>query len=201
MGAKTKTKSKAKQSNRGRSATKPKSQAKQDSAKACDTSANADAKTRDHELSPQERKFIQLLLDVSDRRTIAQKGVEAGYSENYGYDLHAKPKIKAAIKKELEREEELLLIHRVRIKKALAERAEQERVVTDKDGRSFGVDAGDANKAAELFLKTTGDIGSGGHNTHVNVTQNAGEGGEKSFEERLQDQLDKRDAALTKNSK
>ena len=133
-------------------------------------------KTTKETLNPKQRKFIQLLLDTSDRRSIGEKGVTAGYSDNYAYKLHKLPCIVAAIDEELEHEEMQLRVHRMRVKKVLAERAEQERLVIDpQSGRMIGVDCSDANKAAELFLKAEGEIGTGGNTIITTVRTGAEE--------------------------
>ena len=121
-------------------------------------------------LTARERRFAELIADHTDARSIPQKTLAAGYAaKTHGYALLKRPEITDAIEVLVNQALRIIRASRVQILAALAERAIG---FTRINGKRVPVSASDANTAAKTFLQFTGDLPSGGHTTHVNVTQN-----------------------------
>lgn len=115
-------------------------------------------KVNTKQLTPQERAFCELVADYTDSRSMEAKTQECGYkSTRYGYTLCHKPEIAAEIDRLVE-----INLRALRQKRGTVLAALYNRAQTCESTR-------DANQAAELFLKWTGDIGDGANKTYVNV--------------------------------
>ncbi|MHC4621823.1 MAG: hypothetical protein ACYTEQ_29130, partial [Planctomycetota bacterium] len=129
-------------------------------------------KSNEKKVTPQEAKLIELLADPFDTRSKEDKSKAAGFAPKTVYGKAKQPHFVKALEARCEeRVNELKRSYRAQVIRALAERAEECKPILNRDGEQIDVSLADANRAAELFLKVTGDIGSGGHTTHVNVEQ------------------------------
>ena len=124
-------------------------------------------------LTPQQRTFVQAVVEHAGSKTIPQCGELAGYSTQYSYDLYEKPHIFAAVQEMLDGVDDLLKREVVGCKKSLARRGQD-------DSRN------DCNEACRILLQAEGKIGTGGATQVVRVSQHA-EGREaETLEDRMQ---------------
>ena len=105
-------------------------------------------------------RFIQLLVDPADTRSIREKAVEAGFSPTYAYELVHRPVIRDAVRRATEEQLEVIIAHKPRVLERLARRAIEH-------------DDATGNRAAELFLRAYESLQPDTSQV-VNVTQIAG---------------------------
>ena len=108
------------------------------------------------DLNAQQLQLVELIADPTDHRTYAEKFEAVGYSEDHGYKLTRDPKF---IEAACARARELVGGELPKIYRELA-----------KDASDQGLDPEDRHRAANIVLRATGEIASGG----VTINDNRG---------------------------
>lgn len=109
-------------------------------------------------LSPKDLYLIELLADPEDTRPKEDKALESGYSRKHVYVLEKRPAFATALAQRINENFERIKQGRGQVLQALRLRALAK----------HNIEISDANKAAELYLKVTGDISTG---QNIQVTQ------------------------------
>ena len=117
-------------------------------------------------LSERELVLVELLADIGDNRTKEAKCQSVGYAEKTVYRLQRKPEFKEAIRQRIAAS---LSTNLPKVYRTLVDLATR--------GRSV--------KAAELLLKASGHIQSGGQTNVTNIAQQKTDDDDESFVERL----------------
>jgi hypothetical protein len=136
-----------------------------------------DTASNEKSLSTKDLYLIELLADPEDTRSKEDKAIEAGYSAKHVYKLEKRPQFATVLEQKISENFERLKQGRGQVLQALRDRA-------------LGTDTADAdaNKAAELFLKVTGDIATG-QNIQLTQVQANGEKVRQSRKGRLREHL------------
>ena len=127
-------------------------------------------------LKPNHVKLLDLLADLNDGRSDVEKCIEAGFSGTYVYELLKKPEFQRELR---ERTDAGLGAGRPRVLGAVKKKAEE----------------GDM-KAAEIYLKATGDI-TGGTNVTTNITQT--NANNEDFSDKIRDRFAERTVAAKRD--
>lgn len=129
-------------------------------------------------LDAQQTLFVELVTDPFDTRSVGEKGVQAGYSEKYGYELRRKLDAYVIYRlDDIRRSNDLL--HQQAFYKCFKRAMDDSRP--------------DCGEHMRMYFQASGVIGSGGSTTNVNVQQN--NASDDTLEERMK-QLERRERAL-----
>lgn len=105
-------------------------------------------------LGPSEQAFVDLLCSPP-WPGVGDAGVEAGYSRDYSYILHAKPHIKAAISERMAQVAEDNRRKAQRVLDRFEKRSERNDSVGNEAGKIFLEASGLVGKAAQINVTTT----------------------------------------------
>lgn len=121
-------------------------------------------------LTPKQAKLVEFVADFTDKRSVKDKALAAGYeSRQAGYQALRIPHVIAALEDITTADRRSIVAHRNKIMHKLAQQAADGDVESQK-----------------LFFQIIGEIGSGGNVQSVKVTQTA-PSPEVSYADRLQD--------------
>lgn len=121
-------------------------------------------------LTPRHLQLIDLLADLDDARPRTEKASSLGFAGNYVYELLKKPEF---LQRLHARTSEFLGAGRSEVLRSVKNRA-----------------VAGSTRDAELYLKASGDIGSG-TNVVTNITQ-TNEASGRGFADRLKDEFEDR---------